>query len=251
MRRPYGPSPRLRGKPADPPPRQPPQGSIPAPAGETRSVALVMSGTRVHPRACGGNFLLSGVPPSCGGPSPRLRGKHLLATIKRTGKRSIPAPAGETDKLARKRLCRQVHPRACGGNANRLEGVVTDKGPSPRLRGKQVAGQDEKLGMGSIPAPAGETVKWESALINVQVHPRACGGNMARAFCSEGFEGPSPRLRGKLQTKGENHWGDGGRLTTYRPSYSTKFLMGSPSSDTPWRSDVFGAAQVMTTAPWP
>ena len=54
-----GPSPRLRGKLREV--EHPPggRGSIPAPAGETSPGNAGQAGSRVHPRACGGNFSAS------------------------------------------------------------------------------------------------------------------------------------------------------------------------------------------------
>ena len=71
----------------------------------------------------------------------------------------------------------KVHPRACGGNLNLGEIVVTRDGPSPRVRGKQLAFALGDVCEGSIPARAGETVGLQRLLSQVEVHPRACGGN--------------------------------------------------------------------------
>ena len=73
-------------------------------------------------------------------------------------------------------------------------------GPSPRVRGKRMSARLTAPGIGSIPARAGET-PWASALTaNRGVHPRACGGNAREMNEKVLAEGPSPRVRGKLET---------------------------------------------------
>ena len=132
----FGPSPRLRGKRGLRCGKQGRGRSIPAPAGET---SLGASGARpqsVHPRACGGNPERRVEDAAQGGPSPRLRGKHDRRPFVALTVRSIPAPAGETSCRNRRRARQEVHPRACGGNADRGADAPLVRGPSPRLRGK-------------------------------------------------------------------------------------------------------------------
>ena len=92
----HGPSPRLRGKPYHGDAPGPWRRSIPAPAGETCSRARTTTAPGVHPRACGGNFLLGSNLARRLGPSPRLRGKRDAPVIAAPSGGSIPAPAGET-----------------------------------------------------------------------------------------------------------------------------------------------------------
>ena len=152
-----GPSPRVRGKPTRrrPPCRRP--RSIPASAGETLLLPAGDGELRVHPRECGGNEpRLLGVGGQLG-PSPRVRGKHQDRPGRGVWGGSIPASAGETTSRKPSALGRRVHPRECGGNGNlvgRKEGI---RGPSPRVRGKPRGRRALRLGLGSIPASAGET----------------------------------------------------------------------------------------------
>ena len=93
---PAGPSPRLRGKPAQWVAIVGAGRSIPAPAGETLPTLCRVESATVHPRACGGDGA-----PLCAvtldaGPSPRLRGKLGRRWSRSAKPGSIPAPAGET-----------------------------------------------------------------------------------------------------------------------------------------------------------
>ena len=178
------------------------RGSIPARAGETglpRAGRPSIAGdgfpaaeVRVHPRACGGN----GIPTALrsprvrgiclpSGPSPRVRGKRVIAVRGRALHRSIPARAGETYTSASPSTLTTVHPRACGGN-----------GPTNRSAGTKLR---------SIPARAGETSRWGSIRASWGVHP--CGGNPQPASL-----GPSPRVRGKRVPPGARPPGRQGRV---------------------------------------
>ena len=133
----HGPSPRVRGKHPVSVSRRVQRGSIPARAGETGLALTYGIWSRVHPRACGGKRLGRPLRPSdrgvhpraCGGnilaydqatlikgPSPRVRGKRSPSGADELRDGSIPARAGETALLIRRRRLWTVHPRACGGN---------------------------------------------------------------------------------------------------------------------------------------
>ncbi len=91
-----GPSPRMRGTPdvPDHPARQ--ARSIPAHAGNTGATSAPESSRAVHPRACGEHALRARDRWSKAGPSPRMRGTLIIATIVMLLARSIPAHAGNT-----------------------------------------------------------------------------------------------------------------------------------------------------------
>ena len=71
------------------------RGSIPACAGEPRSISLVRVEARVYPRVCGGTPVAGAVPEIGSGLSPRVRGNLNFAPCCRSISRSIPACAGE------------------------------------------------------------------------------------------------------------------------------------------------------------
>ena len=151
-------------------------GSIPAPAGEPSHALSLAKTAPVYPRACGGTFLEQAATKREVGLSPRLRGNRTACQPAGNILRSIPAPAGEPNRLTLSRLSVRVYPRACGGTwygtwfepkmrglSPRLRGTavscqttISASGLSPRLRGNQVDGNEHKSAAGSIPAPAGE-----------------------------------------------------------------------------------------------
>ena len=71
-------------------------GTIPACAGNTAPASRLFLQGRDHPRVCGENLATGVRPRGALGPSPRVRGKPLVAhTVPRLGG-TIPACAGKT-----------------------------------------------------------------------------------------------------------------------------------------------------------
>ncbi len=130
----------------------------PCPCGETLPATPDESQITGHPRACGENVCLSSLSFVVSGPSPRVRGKHLMEIRAAITQRAIPARAGKT---------------ASGG------GILSSlTGPSPRVRGKLagalfgpvlVTGHPRACGENRGPRPC-LPVRWPG-------HPRACGEN--------------------------------------------------------------------------
>ena len=69
---------------------------------------------------------------------------------------SIPAGAGEPLGLFPSRLIRRVYPRGCGGTDPIWRMMRQAEGLSPRVRGNRQAEGLAVVGIGSIPAGAGE-----------------------------------------------------------------------------------------------
>ncbi len=69
-------------------------------------------------------------------------------------------------------------------------------GLSPRLRGNLLDPDPDRIGGGSIPAPAGEPAQCGRPAGHDPVYPRACGGTDSVAIRSTPLVGLSPRLRG-------------------------------------------------------
>ena len=69
----------------------------------------------------------------------------------------IPARAGKTDALARRRKMATAHPRACGENRHVIQSAAPTPGSSPRVRGKHRVGGLLGDDAGLIPARAGKT----------------------------------------------------------------------------------------------
>ena len=91
-----GSSPRVRGKLARSPLIHLRQRIIPASAGQTPSVALIITASADHPRECGANSSLVTRVVVCTGSSPRVRGKQGFVDGHLVELRIIPASAGQT-----------------------------------------------------------------------------------------------------------------------------------------------------------
>ena len=90
----------------------------------------------------------------------------------------------------------RVYPHACGGTASSVLRSASASGLSPRLRGNRFLRSPLGLGLGSIPAPAGEPNTRSRRYRRLQVYPRACGGTGLTAQSRAALIGLSPRLRG-------------------------------------------------------
>ena len=138
-------------------------GSIPARAGETKSVIHDNRRIVVYPRTGGGN-----PSPLCPGQatrglSPHGRGKPGQWKRRKGRPRSIPARAGETPAVPAATPPATVYPRPGGGNQVKGVFVVAGPGLSPHGRGKRYPPAGFPDGAGSIPARAGETTHFGSA----------------------------------------------------------------------------------------
>ena len=171
--------------------------SIPACAGETAPPALRPVRRGVDPRVRGGDNTLLATSPFSAGRSPRARGRLLASvTVILTG-RSIPACAGETTKLYGCMQDFRVDPRVRGGDPRNSAQSSSSKGRSPRARGRPLE-YDLSCGrVGSIPACAGETGQVAVRRQHFRVDPRVRGGDIRESVFHAGFQGRSPRARGR------------------------------------------------------
>ena len=133
--------------------------SIPAWAGETRRGMTPACTTAVYPRVGGGNPRLALLYRVLPGLSPRGRGKPLAHPARSPNHRSIPAWVGETLRRDITAAYTAVYPRVGGGNRCSAARSSTARGLSPRGRGKHLFRCRLNLGIGSIPAWAGETTE--------------------------------------------------------------------------------------------
>ena len=193
----FGRSPRMRGKLPRRAQDHDRRGSIPAYAGETRSVCRSCSVMRVDPRVCGGNSITWSGQRRINGRSPRMRGKRSPSPSTRAAIRSIPAYAGETVEWGDASWPGEVDPRVCGGNNSVSWCTHPNRGRSPRMRGKPSCRPQARAQARSIPAYAGETDERPRDRDIDQVDPRVCGGNRRKNMDSAASRGRSPRMRGK------------------------------------------------------
>ena len=195
----HGSSPRMRGKPAVIYPRLGARRIIPAHAGQTEKSHQKQWFAPDHPRACGANSASNEAAMTRFGSSPRMRGKRMVAGIWQTGRRIIPAHAGQTPPSTTRDTCRPDHPRACGANLFDSSSSTHAVGSSPRMRGKQGRVRADPIRRRIIPAHAGQTRTPSSRSRPPPDHPRACGANYNGTYSTFDDLGSSPRMRGKRQ----------------------------------------------------
>ena len=173
-------------------------GSIPACAGEPIRIAGPPPRVEVYPRVCGGTVRTSPMATATAGLSPRVRGNRRRCRLAARLRRSIPACAGEPERVAGGVHAGGVYPRVCGGTSVRHHRCGRPRGLSPRVRGNRVRPPEVGDGGGSIPACAGEPRKGHCAENLALVYPRVCGGTERPPDGPRLVRGLSPRVRGNL-----------------------------------------------------
>ena len=171
-------------------------GSIPACAGEPTRAGQPQHQHRVYPRVCGGTVASRCTSTRRRGLSPRVRGNRARALHPGSGKRSIPACAGEPRFQPCPVQSAQVYPRVCGGTGMSTFPLLRRPGLSPRVRGNPSSAAGGMRRWRSIPACAGEPVGVAAVLRLPVVYPRVCGGTMAGICRPPSGRGLSPRVRG-------------------------------------------------------
>ena len=189
-------SPRVRGNPPGTVRNRTVIGSIPACAGEPARWQQPPRRAPVYPRVCGGTSIPQNGSQYVTGLSPRVRGNPIRLTRCASGKRSIPACAGEPHTTARaasngglsprvrgnplRKYHRshrsEVYPRVCGGTSTTWATTATVRGLSPRVRGNPGTGLNGACRLRSIPACAGEPGKDSFTTKKRNLYPRVCGG---------------------------------------------------------------------------
>ena len=195
-----GPSPRVRGSRDLPGWSRFRPRSIPACAGKPTPAARPPSTRTVHPRVCGEAWWTSSNSSRPRGPSPRVRGSPgpMRADLARHG--SIPACAGKPRRCGGRTGASRVHPRVCGEASRCAMHRSSRTGPSPRVRGSPRDDLARRRARGSIPACAGKPSSTRPRRSRSRVHPRVCGEALRTALARKCRVGPSPRVRGSLDT---------------------------------------------------
>ena len=131
----WGSSPRMRGTLRCCRRRCRGRGIIPAYAGNTFFLAVLVEPMRDHPRVCGEHPADTGFGMQCKGSSPRMRGTHREHYGRFRQRGIIPAYAGNTHSSSRTTTLPRDHPRVCGEHrcSSRKRKALT--GSSPRMRG--------------------------------------------------------------------------------------------------------------------
>ena len=192
-----GTSPRMRGKPTVQLFTLVGGRNIPAYAGKTLVVHLLVRLKPEHPRVCGENRPLRGCWGGGEGTSPRMRGKHFLIVDPCAGDGNIPAYAGKTLQLQPDQVILEEHPRVCGENCFIIIAIIFACGTSPRMRGKLPKAFGRMWDHRNIPAYAGKTPGAPHLAEPSSEHPRVCGENVSLLRGLGVVVGTSPRMRGK------------------------------------------------------
>ena len=109
---------------------------IPAGAGKTCVIRLLLSCMPAHPRRCGENDSHQFSLDAFTGSSPQVRGKRNVAPSSGLVIRLIPAGAGKTTRLCVSHILHTAHPRRCGENCSTSLRFRRTRGSSPQVRGK-------------------------------------------------------------------------------------------------------------------
>ena len=129
-----------------------------------------------------------------------MRGKQTVKVKVGADGGLIPAHAGKTPVYRRFFIRSRAHPRACGENDWTDLDTNGAAGSSPRMRGKPGLVTFNKGIGGLIPAHAGKTYGKVFNTVPQRAHPRACGENSTANSELGGWNGSSPRMRGKPLT---------------------------------------------------
>ena len=94
------------------------------------------------------------------GLSPRVRGSPELVNLPRGSDGSIPACAGQPHRSITTQYTTRVYPRVCGAAGWVIGMHLGDAGLSPRVRGSPKIKTKLPTSTGSIPACAGQPLRW-------------------------------------------------------------------------------------------
>ena len=151
-----GSSPRMRGTPPFYWTIVVSTGIIPAYAGNTMSAVSCIRWAWDHPRVCGEHNSARFFDISNLGSSPRMRGTPIASVLALSHLGIIPAYAGNTRGLPKKRILFRDHPRVCGEHLPDTLTTSKPEGSSPRMRGTQRMVNDGRIGQGDHPRVCGE-----------------------------------------------------------------------------------------------
>ena len=148
---------------------------IPAHAGSTSLLALLLASSPAHPRSRGEHFCGGGAAVGSSGSSPLPRGAHPRRSAWSLRNRLIPAHAGSTKVSTTSPYRPSAHPRSRGEHKQGKVIGTTGYGSSPLTRGAhsgEVAPDDHAR---LIPAHAGSTSPERRTPPVTSAHPRSRG----------------------------------------------------------------------------
>ena len=156
----FGSSPRMRGAHGVDKSPVSDRRIIPAYAGSTIQLGVLVVSIGDHPRVCGEHWQTVGCSYPGGGSSPRMRGAQDDLGLNAIADRIIPAYAGSTRVSTVGEFCKWDHPRVCGEHGRSVVALFSHAGSSPRMRGALYVRQARS--------------------IHIQDHPRVCGEHAPR-----------------------------------------------------------------------
>jgi len=151
---------------------------------------------RVDPRMRGGAIDLGMSDGQRQGRSPHARGSLRVVIGSASEAGSIPACAGEPKLPFAALVTATVDPRMRGGATTLAAGLYAHWGRSPHARGSQKLPKFSANGFGSIPACAGEPLRWTTWRCSRRVDPRMRGGAQSSTASTGWNRGRSPHARG-------------------------------------------------------
>ena len=172
-------------------------GLIPAHAGKTVFMMVVVATDTAHPRSRGENGVRAMTTIGSLGSSPLTRGKPCVSRAQPYRRRLIPAHAGKTCLSDADGLGGPAHPRSRGENDEEDPAYAVREGSSPLTRGKPSCELRSVGTPGLIPAHAGKTSCGSRSNGGGAAHPRSRGENLNPQPGTVLGCGSSPLTRGK------------------------------------------------------
>ena len=131
-----GPSPRIRGELLELKKKMKPDGTIPANTGRIARCPIPQCEFPDHPREYGENGGIIAEEYGNQAPSPRIRGEYTTMRWWKAATRTIPANTGRMHDCISSSSRVRDHPREYGENIGVSDSVISQQGPSPRIRGE-------------------------------------------------------------------------------------------------------------------
>ena len=150
----------------------------------------------VHPRVCRERPQQDHKDAETGGSSPRMQGTDCGCNRLDSGKRFIPAYAGNGGRSRRTISRNTVHPRVCRERRTAIASARCGAGSSPRMQGTVSDSIFDGISPRFIPAYAGNGVSQRPHRPDHTVHPRVCRERQTTVCKDSRPHGSSPRMQG-------------------------------------------------------
>ena len=121
----------------------------------------------------------------------------------------IPACAGQPAPRDAPHLFHKAYPRVCGATITSGTTMGWSEGLSPRVRGNHRKSATADVGIGPIPACAGQPGHGTVHCPAPRAYPRVCGATCRLLAAFYGFRGLSPRVRGNHEPRADKRSASG------------------------------------------